>query len=191
MAVNYGYDLSEESDWFTANITLIGKRPFPCSSTVSPPSLQISPDWSSGRTTPPCPSLPSSWMASSTSPPAHPRRRWTAVEEMVSVKCHFAKKKKKKNTRQGQSIHQSICKQFKLRVCQRSTPVKRWSINQCQSVSCQTANRLIRTPNSPVKTINESVFLMRSASALWGYLSDGSLSFNDRAVNAPRKYGVN
>lgn len=106
MAVNYGYDLSEESDWFTANITLIGKRPFPCSSTVSPPSLQISPDWSSGRTTPPCPSLPSSWMASSTSPPAHPRRRWTAVEEMVSVKCHFAKKKKKKTPgKANQSIN--------------------------------------------------------------------------------------
>ena len=188
MAVNYGYDLSEESDRFTASITLIGKKPFPCSSAVSPPSLQISPDWSSGQTTPPRPSLPSSWMASSTSPPAHPRWRWTAVEEMVSVKCHFTKKKP---TQQGQSIHQSICKQFKLHVCQRSTPVKRWSINQCQSVSCQTANRLIRTPNSPVKTINESVFQMRSASALWGYLSDGSLCFDDPAVNAPRKYGVN
>ena len=105
--------------------------------------------------------------------------------------CKMPLHTKKKPTQQGQSIHQSICKQFKLHVCQRSTPVKRWSINQCQSVSCQTANRLIRTPNSPVKTINESVFQMRSASALWGYLSDGSLCFDDPAVNAPRKYGVN
>lgn len=49
-------------------------------------------------------------------------------------KCRFA------NSWQGQSIHQSICKQFTLRFCQRSTPVMGLSINQCQSVSCQTAN---------------------------------------------------
>ncbi len=97
-------------------------------------------------------------------------------------KCRFA------NPRQGQSIHQTICKQFKLCVCQRSTPVKHWSINQCQSVSCQTANRLICTPNSPVKTINECVFQMYSASALWEYLSDRSMFLDGPAANARRKY---
>lgn len=160
--------------------------PFPFSFSLSPPSLQISPDSSSGRRAPPCLTLPSSWMASSTSPPALPRRRWTGAEETVSVKAVLCK-----NPQQGQSIHQSICKQFKLRVCQRSTPVKRWAINQCQSVSCQTANRLIRTPNSPVKTINESVFQMRSASPLWEYLSDWEMFSDDPAVNAQRKYRVN
>lgn len=100
-------------------------------------------------------------------------------------KCRFA------NPRQGQSIHQSISKQFELRVCQRSTLVKRWSINQCQSVSCQTANRLIRTPNSPVKTINESVFQMCSALVLWEYLSDRSMFLEDPAVICQRKYGLN
>lgn len=59
--------------------------------------------------------------------------------------------------------NQSICTQFKLHVCQRSPPVKPRSINQCQSVNCQTANRLIRTPNTQVKTINESVFPTCSA----------------------------
>lgn len=71
--------------------------------------------------------------------------------------CRFAKFSQK-----GQSHGESISKQFKLRVCQRSPPVKHWSINQCQSVSRQTASRLIRTTNSPVKGINGSVFQKHS-----------------------------
>lgn len=40
---------------------------------------------------------------------------------------------------QGQSIHQSICKQFTPCFCQKSAPVTGLSINQCQPVACQTA----------------------------------------------------
>lgn len=101
-------------------------------------------------------------MASSTSAPALARRLWTANAETVSLHAVFATHPYLP-LRQGQSIHQSICKQFTPRVCQRSTPVRPRSINQCQSVTCQTANRLICSPNRPVKTINASVFQMRTA----------------------------
>lgn len=99
-------------------------------------------------------------------------------------KCHFAK------SWQVQSIHQSVCKQYKLQVCQRSSPVKRWSINQCQSVSCQAANHWIRTASSPVETINKSVFQMGSASVLWEVLSDTSM-LDESSVNAVRIHGAN
>lgn len=91
---------------------------------------------------------------------------------------------------QVQSIHQSICKQYKLHVCQRSPPVKRWSINQCQSVSCQTANRVIRTASSHSHNdqwicLSNEFFLV-----LWEVLSDTSM-LDESSVNALRKHGAN
>lgn len=66
--------------------------------------------------------------------------------------------------------------------CQRSNSVKHRSINQSHSVSCQTANRWIRKPNSPVKKIKGSVFQMGSAALPWELLSGGRLA-DDPVLN--------
>lgn len=106
--------------------------------------LQISPGWITGRRMPPSPTSPPSWTASSTSP-ARPRPRRTAAAETVS--------------RPTKSISRNVCKWFKLRVHQRSDPVKHRSINHCQPVSCRSAHRLIRTPKRSMHPSIRGVFV--------------------------------
>lgn len=82
------------------------------------------------------------------------------------------------------AIHQSICKQSTLHVCQRSTPVMGWSINQCQSVSCQTANPYSKQSSQNYQWICLSWFL-------WEYLSDRRKFLDYPAVNTLHKQRVN
>lgn len=107
--------------------------------------LQLSPEWTTGWRTPPSPTAPSSWTASSSSPPGRPRPRRTAAAETVS--------------RRPKLIPRNVCEWLKMRVRQRSDPVKRRSINHCQLVSCRSADRLIRTPKRSMDPSFRGVFV--------------------------------